>query len=241
MKMKRKKLVWVLVTVLCMLFTLTGCAELDSAMEYLEYIEYAEETEAVEESKPEESLPKELLATIPSEESEESDVFVAETNEAFSEEIPIYSEEATVESVEAAEESVEDEAFTKESQEEELADDRELPDRDESYTTAEDVALYLQVYGELPQNFMTKKEARELGWEGGSLEKFAPGMCIGGDRFGNYEGNLPKKKGRTYQECDIDTLGKKSRGAKRIVFSNDGLIYYTEDHYETFTLLYGEE
>ena len=52
---------------------------------------------------------------------------------------------------------------------------------------------------------------------------------------------LPEKPGRTYTECDIDTLGKSSRGAKRIVFSNDGLIYYTDDHYEHFTLLYGEE
>lgn len=114
-------------------------------------------------------------------------------------------------------------------------------DIDGSYTTAEDVALYLHTYGRLPENFMTKSEARELGWEGGGLEVFAPGMCIGGDRFGNYEGLLPEADGRTYYECDIDTLGEDSRGAKRIVFSNDGLIYYTEDHYESFTLLYGEE
>ena len=107
-----------------------------------------------------------------------------------------------------------------------------------SYTTKEDVALYIHLYGELPLNFMTKKQARELGWEGGSLEPVAPGMCIGGDWFGNYEGLLPED--REYTECDIDTLGKKSRGAKRIVFSDDGLIYYTEDHYESFELLYGE-
>ena len=72
-------------------------------------------------------------------------------------------------------------------------------------------------------------------------EPYAPGKCIGGSRFGNYEGLLPEADGRTYTECDIDTLGADSRGAKRIVFSNDGLIYYTEDHYETFELLYGEE
>ncbi|MBQ4600576.1 MAG: ribonuclease [Oscillospiraceae bacterium] len=113
-------------------------------------------------------------------------------------------------------------------------------DRDGTYTKKNDVALYLHTYGELPSNFMTKSEARKLGWEGGSLENYAEGMCIGGDRFGNYEGVLPKKSGRQYYECDIDTLGKNSRGAKRIVYSNDGLIYYTDDHYETFTLLYGE-
>lgn len=114
-------------------------------------------------------------------------------------------------------------------------------DPDGSYTTKEDVALYIHLYGCLPQNFMTKNEARELGWEGGGLEDFAPGMCIGGDRFGNYEGLLPDAPGRTWTECDIDTLGRDSRGAKRIVFSNDGLIYYTDDHYESFELLYGEE
>lgn len=110
-----------------------------------------------------------------------------------------------------------------------------------TYTAKEDVALYIHLYGELPQNFMTKDEARDLGWEGGGLDDFAPGMCIGGDRFGNYEGLLPDAPGRSWTECDIDTLGANSRGAKRIVFSNDGLIYYTDDHYESFTLLYGEE
>ena len=109
------------------------------------------------------------------------------------------------------------------------------------YTTKDDVALYLHTYGHLPSNFITKKEAEKLGWSGGSLEPYAPGKCIGGSHFGNYEGILPKKDGRSYTECDIDTLGADKRGAKRIVFSNDGLIYYTEDHYETFELLYGEE
>ena len=115
-----------------------------------------------------------------------------------------------------------------------------LPE-DGSYTSKEDVALYLYTYGHLPDNFITKKEAQNLGWPGGSLEPYAPGKSIGGSRFGNYEGLLPEKKGRTYYECDIDTKGRKSRGAKRIVWSTDGLIYYTEDHYETFELLYGEE
>ena len=107
-----------------------------------------------------------------------------------------------------------------------------------SYTSKEEVALYIHLYGELPMNFMTKKHAKALGWEGGSLEPVAPGMSIGGDYFGNYEGLLPED--REYTECDIDTRGKDNRGAKRIVFSDDGLIYYTEDHYKTFELLYGE-
>lgn len=109
------------------------------------------------------------------------------------------------------------------------------------YTSAEDVALYLHLYAHLPQNFITKKDARALGWNGGGLDDYADGKCIGGDRFGNYEGLLPDAPGREYHECDIDTLHAASRGAKRIVYSNDGLIYYTEDHYESFILLYGEE
>ena len=112
------------------------------------------------------------------------------------------------------------------------------PSLDEAgtYTSKEDVALYLHIYGQLPSNFITKKEAKKLGWSGGGLEEYAPGMCIGGDYFGNYEGLLPEDK--EYHECDIDTLGKKSRGAKRIIYSDDGYIYYTEDHYESFELLY---
>lgn len=114
-------------------------------------------------------------------------------------------------------------------------------DENGSYFDKENVALYIHIYGKLPANFITKDEARDLGWEGGSVEKYAPGKAIGGDRFGNYEGQLPKKKGRTYTECDIDTDDYHSRGSRRIVFSNDGLIYYTHDHYENFELLYGEE
>ena len=114
-------------------------------------------------------------------------------------------------------------------------------DEDGYYTTKEDVALYIHTYGRLPDNFITKKEAESLGWSGGGLDDYAYGCCIGGNKFGNYEGLLPEKDGRKYTECDIDTMHASKRGAKRIVFSNDGLIYYTDDHYESFTLLYGEE
>ena len=109
---------------------------------------------------------------------------------------------------------------------------------DGSYTTREDVSLYLVTYGHLPPNFVTKAEAEKAGWTGGSLEYVLPGKCIGGDRFGNREGQLPKAKGRIWWECDINTLGKRSRGTERLVYSNDGLIYYTADHYETYTRLY---
>ena len=93
------------------------------------------------------------------------------------------------------------------------------------YSSRDEVALYIHLFGHLPANFITKKQARELGWQGGGLQDFAPGCSIGGDRFGNYEGLLPQAEGRFYTECDIDTCGAPSRGAKRIVFSNDGLIF----------------
>jgi guanyl-specific ribonuclease Sa len=109
-----------------------------------------------------------------------------------------------------------------------------------SYTTKEDVGLYLHTYGHLPENFITKSEARALGWSGGGLDGYADGKCIGGDRFGNNESLLPEANGRKYYECDIDTLHADDRGPKRIVFSNDGLIYYSGDHYDSFELLYGK-
>lgn len=109
------------------------------------------------------------------------------------------------------------------------------------YNSKEDVALYIHLFGHLPDNYVTKREAQDLGWSGGSVERYAgEGTAIGGSRFGNYEGLLPEAKGRTYTECDIDTVGGSSRGGKRVVFSNDGLVYYTGDHYESFELLYGE-
>ncbi len=104
-----------------------------------------------------------------------------------------------------------------------------------SYTTKEDVALYLHLYGRLPGNFITKKQAKsQYGWSGGSLSKY--GKCIGGDRFYNNEGLLPS--GYTYYECDIGTLYSSSRGAKRLVYTYSGIIYYTSDHYKSFTRLY---
>ncbi len=103
------------------------------------------------------------------------------------------------------------------------------------------VALYIHENGCLPDFYLTKSQARSrYNWTGGPLDKLAPGLCIGGDTFTNYQKVLPDAPGRRWTECDIDTIGKSARGAKRIVFSNDGLIYYTDDHYETFTLLYGE-
>ena len=110
---------------------------------------------------------------------------------------------------------------------------------DGTYTSKEEVAEYIHLFGHLPDNFITKKEAKKLGWisSEGNLDEVAPGKSIGGDYFGNYEGQLPEEKGRDYYECDIDFTGGR-RGAKRIIYSNDGLVFYTEDHYTTFEQLY---
>ena len=108
--------------------------------------------------------------------------------------------------------------------------------KDGEYTSKDEVAQYIRKFkGALPRNFITKREARALGWSGGPLERFAPGKSIGGDRFGNYERQLPPLNGSFYKECDIDTKGR-PRGAKRLVFTQKGnRIYYTQDHYKTFT------
>lgn len=108
-------------------------------------------------------------------------------------------------------------------------------ERDGWYNTLEEVAVYLAQYDELPENYLTKREAQKLGWDAsrGNLWDVADGRSIGGDRFGNYEGNVPEAKGRSWIECDIGYDGG-FRGAERIVYSSDGLIYYTGDHYAHF-------
>lgn len=127
----------------------------------------------------------------------------------------------------------------------EKTEDELTVEEDGHYTSKEEVALYIHLYGKLPSNFISKSEAEELGWkkkdgEAGQLHVVAPGMSIGGSYYGNYEGLLPEKDGRKYYECDINYV-KGNRGAERIVYSNDGLIFYTGDHYESFEQLYPVE
>ena len=112
-------------------------------------------------------------------------------------------------------------------------------EKDGWYTTKEEVALYIHTYGRLPGNFISKTKARNRGWVAseGNLDEVCPGMSIGGSQYYNDEGQLPDKRGRSWTECDINYHGG-FRGAERIVFSNDGLIFYTGDHYETFEQLY---
>lgn len=114
-------------------------------------------------------------------------------------------------------------------------------DPDGTYNSKEDVALYIHLYGCLPRNYVTKSYASDtLGCAASRVEDYWPDGAIGGDRFGNREGLLPSAPGRTWTECDVNTWGKYNRGAERIVFSNDGLVYYTSDHYASFELLYGD-
>lgn len=118
------------------------------------------------------------------------------------------------------------------------ADTGFVPVEGEYYYDLENVVLYLEYYGMLPDNYITKGEARALGWEGGTPERFLEGSAIGGDPFGNREGILPAG---SYTECDLNTLGADSRGGERLVFSEDGAYYHTEDHYKTFTQVWVEE
>lgn len=99
------------------------------------------------------------------------------------------------------------------------------------FTSKDDVALYIYTYGHLPSNYRTKSQID------GHISDYYTNenkLSIGGDIFYNREGLLPYKSGRTYYEADINYHGQSSRGAERIVFSNDGLIFYTSDHYDSF-------
>ena len=115
-------------------------------------------------------------------------------------------------------------------------------DENGRYTSKEDVALYLHTYGHLPSNYITKSEAKKMGWVASkkNLHIVCEGCSIGGDIFTNSQKILPTKKGRIYYECDIDYVSG-IRNAKRIVFSNDGLIFYTGNHYNSFEQLYGDK
>ena len=110
--------------------------------------------------------------------------------------------------------------------------DEGLPQEGEFYYDVENVVLYLDLYHELPLNYITKEEAEKRGWQGGSVEAYVEDAAIGGDYFGNYEGLLPEDD---YKECDIDTHNYKNRGSRRLIYTDDGKYFYTKDHYESFS------
>lgn len=178
-------------------------------------------------------------ATEPSETTEETTQQTTETMlEETTEQVTTSTEQTTVKTENAATPETTS-AKTEKTTVTETTAEKLSVEKDGSYTTPEDVAEYIHTFGTLPNNFITKSEAKELGWDNkkGNLWDVADGKSIGGDRFGNYEGLLPVKKGRKYTECDVNYEGG-YRGSERIIFSNDGLVYYTDDHYQTFTQLY---
>ncbi|MBQ7796002.1 MAG: ribonuclease [Lachnospiraceae bacterium] len=195
----------------------------------------------------------EVLEVVESLEAEESGSAAVDDELAVLEESQRSSDESITASAEISEEAAETESEEAQTPEAENTDREELAQEEDAltikedghYTSKEEVALYIHTYGKLPSNFISKDEAEDLGWkkkdgEAGQLHVVAPGMSIGGSYFGNYEGLLPEKKGRKYYECDINYV-KGNRGAERIVYSNDGLIFYTGDHYESFEQLYPVE
>ena len=97
------------------------------------------------------------------------------------------------------------------------------------------VVAYLKQNHQLPNYYIRKKEARKFGWNPaeGNLCEVLPGRAIGGDFFTNREGQLPEKPGRTWYEADLN-YDCAHRNADRLLFSNDGLVFVTKDHYKTF-------
>ena len=232
---------------LFMLLSLSACQLLPEYVEdgILELLE--DEDYSLDEKESSDSeliiLPDEEDETPPADEETEisgEDENLPETDEPAQ---PDVSGEDAKQDEEAADEPdvpVEDEPETEPELEDEPEEKTELPVEGEYYYDLENVVLYVYTYGKLPPNYITKKQAQKKGWQGGAVDSYMKGnvAAIGGDYFGNREGLLPKAKGRSYTECDIDTLGNHGRGAKRLVFSNDGLFFYTDDHYESFTEVY---
>jgi len=224
-----------LLSTVMVLASLVGCSSsevneaLDVAIEVMEVVEALEEAAA-------ETADEETLMSTKSSIGQQPEV------------LPVVETDAEDESTAAAESEAgkaerEDTVSGKGESKEALTEF--VIDEDGYYTSKEEVALYIHTYGKLPSNYISKDEAEDLGWkkkdgEAGQLHVVAPGMSIGGSYFGNYEGLLPEKKGRKYYECDINYV-KGNRGAERIVYSNDGLIFYTGDHYESFEQLYPQE
>ena len=214
----KKLLWWIPIIILGLMFALGACTKQEAKKESLK-AESTQAESAQKESSEKESKEETTHSSKKSRKEKKKKNHTKESNEETTE----YAQETTEET---------EPVSTYES--------RSLNvEENGNYTSKEEVALYIHTYGKLPVNYITKKQAQELGWdpEKGNLSDILPGMSIGGNVFGNYEGALPRAGGRRDFECDIDYEGG-YRGAKRIVYSNDGLVFYTEDHYNTFEQIY---
>lgn len=214
----KKLLWWIPIIILGLMFALGACTKQEAKKESLK-AESTQAESAQKESSEKESKEETTYSSKKSRKEKKKKNHTKESNEETTEYVQETTEETEpVSTYESRSLNVEENG---------------------NYTSKEEVALYIHTYGKLPINYITKKQAQELGWdpENGNLSDILPGMSIGGNVFGNYEGALPRAGGRRYFECDIDYEGG-YRGAKRIVYSNDGLVFYTEDHYNTFEQIY---
>lgn len=214
-----------------LLLAFAGCSSMQDAQAVLETLEQEEQhyEEQAEDFVDEDSVDEDFIEV----DSEDTEAIDEESTNLEDGEEP-----SEIDQQEESSETDQQEVLAEDEQQENTVEDYTVVEGG-SYTTKEEVALYIHLFGELPANFITKNEAKELGWvnKEGNLQDVAPGMSIGGDRYGNYEQILPHGK---YKECDINYHGG-YRGDERLVYSQDGYIYYTDDHYETFTQLYPKE
>lgn len=232
-----------LLAVLTAVFPLTGCTgeEIDTALSVLEVVlSDSEESAPSEQFSPSESAnaPPES-SSVPGSKTESKPTISSKPSSDSSDESPRFPQSpAPLESSNIPDSPL-PEFPSEPSSPSETKDNSTGIDEDGWYSSKDEVALYLHTFERLPGNYLTKKEASALGWDSkkGNLWEVAEGMSIGGDTFGNREGLLPSARGRKWYECDINYQGG-FRGAERILFSNDGLIYYTDDHYQSYTQLY---
>jgi len=103
----------------------------------------------------------------------------------------------------------------------------------EQLTEEKTVINYIKQNHRLPDYYITKNEARKLGWNAskGNLCEVLPGRAIGGDKFGNRENQLPQ--GGKYYEADVN-YNCGNRNADRIIFTRNGEVYLTKNHYKSF-------
>lgn len=118
----------------------------------------------------------------------------------------------------------------------EIVEENIVVEKSKEYCSYKEVAAYIHTYKTLPSNYMTKEEAHQKGWDGGNPQYDIGGnVYIGGDRFANLEKILPA--GEEYYECDVDYMDE-NRGSNRLIYTSDGKVYYTNDHYESYKELY---